>query len=160
MSSHCTNLTMSSLCLCHTMNYSLCENYCLINSPGGHLCFFFWRALRKMNSPESQICNSIGPCSKHRNYIIQKLIRIRGRSAKEYVIFLDIDSPTKFSVYHTVWKATKEYLNHRGTKIRVFRVRFRAPSSHPFSLILPPLSPSSPSHFPTTLHLPLYPPFF
>ena len=36
------------------------------------------------------------------------------------------------------WKATKEYLNHRGTKIGVF--------SHPFSLTLPPLSyPVSPS---------------
>ena len=40
-----------------------------------------------------------------------------------------------------VWKATKEYLNQRGTKIRVFRVRFRAPSSHPFSPHFPPLFP-------------------
>ena len=31
-----------------------------------------------------------------------------------------------------IWKATKEYLNQRGTKIRVFRVRFRAPFLPPF----------------------------
>ena len=46
------------------------------------------------------------------------------------------------------WKATKEYLNDRGTKIRVFRVLFRPLSSH--SLISPPLSPSGPLHSPTT----------
>ena len=34
------------------------------------------------------------------------------------------------------WKATEEYLDHRGTKNRVFRVRFRAP-------FLPPLFPHS-----------------
>ena len=39
------------------------------------------------------------------------------------------------------WKATKEYLNHRGTKIRVFRVCCRAP-------LLPPFSPHFPPHFP------------
>ena len=54
------------------------------------------------------------------------------------------------------WKATKEYLNQRGTKIRVFRVRFRAPFLPPFFhrfsplfplqalFTLPPLLPSSP----------------
>ena len=60
-------------------------------------------------------------------------------------------------VYETVfWKATKEYLNQRGTKIRVFRVPFRAPFLPPFSphfstlfplqalFTLPPLLPSSP----------------
>ena len=30
------------------------------------------------------------------------------------------------------WKAPKEYLNHRGTKFRVFRVHFRAPFLPPF----------------------------
>ena len=56
----------------------------------------------------------------------------------------------------TLWKATKEYLNQRGTKIRVFRVCFRAPFLPPFfphfSLLFPlqalcilaPLLPSSP----------------
>ena len=57
------------------------------------------------------------------------------------------------------WKATKEYLNQRGTKIRVFRVLFRAPFLPPFShhfsplfplqalFTLPPLLPSSPPPF-------------
>ena len=40
-----------------------------------------------------------------------------------------------------VWKDTKEYLNQRGTKIRVFRDRFRAP-------FLPPLSPRFSPLFP------------
>ena len=55
-----------------------------------------------------------------------------------------------------IWKATKEYLNQRGTKIRVFRVCFRTPFLPPlfphffplFPLqalcILAPLLPSSP----------------
>ena len=35
------------------------------------------------------------------------------------------------------WKATEEYLKHKGTKIRVFRVCFRAPFlPHFFPLIL------------------------
>ena len=47
-------------------------------------------------------------------------------------------------------KATKEYLNQRGTKIRVFRVLFRAPFlPPPFPLIFPPLFPSGPVHSPT-----------
>ena len=37
--------------------------------------------------------------TKHRTYRFQKLIPIRGRSAKEYVRFLEINSPTNFSVY-------------------------------------------------------------
>ena len=40
--------------------------------------------------------------------------------------------------YQQSWKDTKEYLNRRGTRIRVFRVRLRAPFLPPFSLILPP----------------------
>ena len=58
------------------------------------------------------------------------------------------------------WKATKEYLNQKGTKIRVFRVLFRAPFLPPFFphvsplfplqalLTLPPLLPSSPPPLP------------
>ena len=61
------------------------------------------------------------------------------------------------------WEATKEYLNHRGTKIRVFRVRFRAPFLPPFfPSFSPALSPSSPIHFPTISPLftsPCIPPF-
>ena len=50
-----------------------------------------------------------------------------------------------------VWKATKEYLNQRGTKIRVFRVCFRTPFLPPFSPhFSPPLSPSGPVHSCTT----------
>ena len=39
------------------------------------------------------------------------------------------------------WKATKEYLNQRGTKIRVFRVFFRPPFLPPFLPYLSPLFP-------------------
>ena len=58
--------------------------------------------------------------------------------------------------FHGIWKATKEYLNQRGTKIRVFRVCFRTPFLPPFFphfsplfplqalCILAPLLPSSP----------------
>ena len=65
-----------------------------------------------------------------------------------------------------IWKATKEYLNQRGTKIRVFRVPFRAPFLPPFSthfsplfplqavFTLPPLPPSSPPLFPPLFWLP------
>ena len=64
------------------------------------------------------------------------------------------------------WKATKQYLNQRGTKIRVFRVPFRAPLLPPFSphfsplfplqalFTLPPLLPSSPPPFPPLFWLP------
>ena len=57
-----------------------------------------------------------------------------------------------------IWKATKEYLNQRGTKIRVFRACFWAPFLPPFFPLFPPLSPSGPVHSPTTSPL-LYPPF-
>ena len=40
-----------------------------------------------------------------------------------------------------LWKATKEYLNHRGTNIRFFRVCFRTP-------FLPPFFPHSSPLFP------------
>ena len=61
------------------------------------------------------------------------------------------------------WKATKEYLNQRGTKIRVFRVRFRTPFLPPFfPHFSPPLSPSGPVYSRTTSPLftsPFIPPF-
>ena len=65
-----------------------------------------------------------------------------------------------------VWKATKEYLNQRGTKIRVFRVCFRAPFLPPFSphfsllfplqalFTFPPLLPSSPPPLSPLFRLP------
>ena len=56
------------------------------------------------------------------------------------------------------WKATKEYLNHKGTKIRVFECALGPLSSHPFSFVFPTFSPSGHHHF-SPLHLPLYPPF-
>ena len=63
-----------------------------------------------------------------------------------------------------LWKDTKEYLNQRGTKIRVFRERFRrAPFLPPQSPVFPPSFPFKPcslSHHFSPLHLPLYPPFF
>ena len=61
----------------------------------------------------------------------------------------------------SLWKATKEYLNNRGTKSEFFKCAFGPRSSHPFSLnfplsfplqalfTLPPLLPSS--------SLPLFP---
>ena len=39
------------------------------------------------------------------------------------------------------WKATKEYLNQRGTKIRVFRECFRTPFLPPFFPHFSPLFP-------------------
>ena len=57
--------------------------YCWNNSPDGHLRNFIARFFAERNSPESQICNSVGPCSRHfENYIFQKVIQIRDGSAK------------------------------------------------------------------------------
>ena len=50
---------------------------------------------------------------------------------------------------HT-WKATKEYLNQRGAKIRVFRACFRAPFLPPFFPHFPPSFPFRPCDSPTT----------
>ena len=64
---------------------------------------------------------------------------------------------------YAIWKAIKEYLNHRGTKIRIFRVCFWAPVLAPFFPHFPPLFPLQALFtFPPLLppHLPLYPPFF
>ena len=61
------------------------------------------------------------------------------------------------------WRVTKEYLNHKGTKIRVFRVRFRTPLLPRFFHHFPPSFPFRPcalSHHSSPLHLPIYPPPF
>ena len=70
---------------------------------------------------------------------------------------------SEMDVEGEIWKATKDYLNQRGTKIRVFRVCFRTPFLPPF---FPHFSPSFPFrpcafsyHF-SPLHLPLHPSFF
>ena len=58
------------------------------------------------------------------------------------------------------WKATKEYLNQRGTKIRVFLSGPFPPTL--FLSFFPPLPPWSPVHFLTTSPLfasPFIPPF-
>ena len=78
------------------------------------------------------------------------------------VVFLVQKGPLRFLrpknawFFNRSWKATKEYLNQRGTKIRVFRVCFRTPFLPPFFphfsplfplqalCILAPLLPSSP----------------
>ena len=60
-------------------------------------------------------------------------------------------------------KDTKEYLNQKGTKIRVFRVRFRAPFLPPFFPRFPssfPFRPCALCHHPSPLHLPIYPPLW
>ena len=62
------------------------------------------------------------------------------------------------------WKATTEYLNQRGTKIRVFRVLFLAPFLPPFSpSFFPPFFPFRPcalSHHFSPSSPPLFPPLF
>ena len=86
------------------------------------------------------------------------------KSYRKYLRRTQVRWVIRRSSTHNIWKATKEYLNHRGTKIRVFRVCFRAP--FPPTLFLsffPPLSPSGPvhlSHHFSPLHPPLYPLLF
>ena len=53
--------------------YCLRQKYCLINLPGSHLCKISLRILREINSPESQICNSVGPCSRHRKMHVSEM---------------------------------------------------------------------------------------
>ena len=70
-------------------------DYCLINAPGGHLCNLSAR-FAEMNSPESRICNSAGPCSRHRKLHIQRLIRIRRISTKNMLYFWNVIPPQMF----------------------------------------------------------------
>ena len=62
-------------------------------------------------------------------------------SLRKYNVIAMSGPPPPKGAERNFWKATKEYLNQRGTKIRVFRVCFRAPLLPPFSLIFPPLFP-------------------
>ena len=75
--------------------YCLRRNYCSINSPGGHLCKFIMR-LQNIISPESQLCNSVGPCSRDRKSHISEMNSDQGQKS---VILLEINSPTNFLVY-------------------------------------------------------------
>ena len=53
------------------------------------------RVLRKINSRESQICNSVGPCSRHRELHIAEINSDQSQiSKKTHVIYLEIHSPT------------------------------------------------------------------
>ena len=42
------------------------------------------------------MCNSVGPCSRHRRLHITEINSGQGQSSKNYVIFLKISSPTIF----------------------------------------------------------------
>ena len=106
----------------------------------------------------SKVCS--GKC-----YIFQEKITSQTNRCLQVVAFPwdSFKSPAentlqnKFKIFE---KPLREYLNHSGTKIRVFRVCFWAPLLPPFfphsSLGFPPLSPSGLS----PLHLPLYSPLF
>ena len=100
----------------------------------------------------SLIANSLMPSARLN-------LRCLHRSHSHHVLLtsvaeLPLNSPLYMREHETIcpvphfWKAAKEYLNHRGTKSKVFRVCFLGPlSSHPFSLISPP---SFPLQAPTT----------
>ena len=68
-----------------------------MNSPGGH--YFIARFAGKLIPPRARYVILLGHAQDTENYIFQKSIRVRGRSAKKYVTFLKIASPTSFSVY-------------------------------------------------------------
>ena len=79
----------------------------------------FYCAIARNKFPENQICNSVGPCSRHRNDILQKLIRIRSRSAKETCNISGNDSPANFSIYPTICKFSALPVNSaHSTRLR------------------------------------------
>ena len=61
---------------------------CFIHSPDGHLCNFIPPSLRKIIPPRAKYVILLGHAQDIENCILHKLIRIRDRSAKEYVIYL------------------------------------------------------------------------
>ena len=65
-------LTSFARLVCRQGHYSKRGKYCCLNSPGAHLCKFIAR-FGEMNSPESQICNSVGPCSRHRKLLVSDI---------------------------------------------------------------------------------------
>ena len=54
----------------------------LINSHGGRLYVILLRILRKISSPESQICSSVGPSSRHIKWHFRNLFRDRSRKKR------------------------------------------------------------------------------
>ena len=74
------------------------RNYCLINSPSGHLCNSSLHFM-KMNSPESQICNSVGPCSRKRKIHISEINSDQGQISKEIRNISGSQFPHKILVY-------------------------------------------------------------
>ena len=91
-----------------------------------------------------------------------KVSRDMGYRSDSITISRDMGPLSPKASFPDFWQATKEYLNQRGTKIRVFLVLFCA-------LFLPPFSPHFPPSFPfkpcslfhnfSPLNLPLFPPF-
>ena len=106
------------------------------------------------------------PVAQRDETLRTQTIRLRGGSPVDplfeppcrppFVISASLNLLRRLVAKTPCWKATKEYLNQRGTKIRVFRVRFRAPFPRPFFphfcpllplqalFTLPSLLPSSP----------------
>ena len=63
-------------------DYCKRRNSCLINSPGGHLCNLVAHSTEINDSPESQTCNSVGPCSRHRALHISDMYSDHGQISK------------------------------------------------------------------------------
>ena len=70
--------------------------------------------LRKMNSPESQICSAVGACSRHRELQISEINSDQGQISTKNGIFLKINSPTKFSVYVIFFCADTKLKKDKG----------------------------------------------
>ena len=70
---------------------------CWTNSPGGHLCNFIARSAENWFPPEPDCVVLLGHVQDTENYIFQKLIRTRDRSANKYVIFLKVTIVTKLT---------------------------------------------------------------
>ena len=64
----------------------------IVDSLGDHLCQFLFRVLRKLTSPESQICNSVAPCSRNRKLHISEMNSDWGQINKK-ITFLRTNSP-------------------------------------------------------------------
>ena len=80
----CTLLiVLSFICKQYFRNELLClrRDCCLINAPGGHLCNLL-RVLLTITSPKARNVILLGHAEETEKYMFQKLIRIRGRSAK------------------------------------------------------------------------------
>ena len=160
-----------------TINFALSKCYCHIGN--GHTCTFSPFLCKVKRERSENVFGEVwfllaldGPsrtvamlsvcqcplCPELCSYYVPAFFCANGRVTNRRVPpFIVIAFPKKNCVFF--WKATKEYLNQRGTKIRVFRVFFRAPFLPPFLpyfsplfplqalFALPPLLPSSPPPF-------------